>query len=318
MADGNSCLFNLPYPRRAIICGCPSQVPRPVPLTELVSSLIPAAVKECRFPPASMIGPDSQSEPVTVKRQSSSFFFLLSSLGLAHHSPLLPNFNTWLDTATSLMSYCSHWTSLFYLPCQFLTPLLFKYVFLHSHLKASDFNKTIKKENRFCFGFHSVCSGCATFLDRRHQLKRDGQISQLYLSWQTCCCCCFCLSFLTNRQCLFPVTMTTIFFGHPLALQQAVNTTLTYYHLIKLIRWVSHPNCHLLEFITLTTCTALVQYLLLVLPWSPKSFKENIWFLSCFLLINFLLTFCLLVKKKKKLEWKWGILAATRLKIVGC
>lgn len=50
-ADGNWRLFNLLYFSCAIICSYHSQMPHRVLLTEFVSSLIPAALKECCFLP---------------------------------------------------------------------------------------------------------------------------------------------------------------------------------------------------------------------------------------------------------------------------
>lgn len=128
------------------------------------------------FSPPWMIGPDSQSEPVTVKRQSGVFF--PPSARAQHIAHLrLPSLSTWLNIVTSLMNYGplslsqSHLLSLLLLSVSL--PLLFRYAFyavlLHSRLKASDFNKTIKKESRFysvlCVSLVTWFSSCCTIND---------------------------------------------------------------------------------------------------------------------------------------------------------
>lgn len=117
-----------------------------------------------------MIGPDSQSEPVTVKRQSEVFF--PPSARAQHIAHLrLPSLSTWLNIVTSLMNYgplsLSQSRLLSLLLLSVSLPLLFRYVFyavlLHSRLKASDFNKTIKKESRF---YSVLCVSLVTWFSR--------------------------------------------------------------------------------------------------------------------------------------------------------
>lgn len=105
-ADGNSWLFNLLYPSCAIICGYPSQVPHHVPLTEFVSSLIPAAVEECCFsPPGWLVLTVRASQ--WLLRDNQGFFFspLIWAQHIAHLC--LPSLSAWLNIVTYLMNYVS-------------------------------------------------------------------------------------------------------------------------------------------------------------------------------------------------------------------
>lgn len=168
-ADGKCRLFNLLYFSCAIICGCPLQMPHHVPLTEFVSSLIPAAVEECCFSLPWMIGPDSESEPVTVKRSSRIFFFslypvLVWAQHIGHLS--LPSLSTWLNIVTSLMncgslsvSHSNLLSSCLSRSCQFYS-LCFSNMFLHSPaanpFKGQWFLQDNKKGKQVLFGFSCV------------------------------------------------------------------------------------------------------------------------------------------------------------------
>ncbi len=158
-ADGNSRLFNLLVP---LSCGCPSQVPHHVPL-RVCQFINPSCRRRMPFssPPGWLVLTVRASQWL-LKDNQGFLFFLIWAQHITHLS--LPSLSTWLNIVTSLMNYVSlsvshsHLSSLLLLSA--LLPLLFQYVFytvlLHSRLKASDFNKTIKKENRFYLVPH-VC-----------------------------------------------------------------------------------------------------------------------------------------------------------------
>lgn len=94
------------------------------------------------------MGPDSQSQSVLRDNQGFSFF-PIQPQHIAHLS--LPSLSTWLNIVTSLMNYVSLSVSLLFLSVSlpWLSQYVFYTVLLQSYLKASDFNKTIKKGNIF-------------------------------------------------------------------------------------------------------------------------------------------------------------------------
>lgn len=124
--------FNLLYPPFAIICGCPLQVPHYVPLTEFVSSLIPAAVEECCFSPpgwlvltvraSQWLSGDNQGPPILIWAQN-----------ITHLS--LPSLSTRLNIVTSLMNNVSlseSYSHILSLSCLSVSLPLPLNMFLHS------------------------------------------------------------------------------------------------------------------------------------------------------------------------------------------
>lgn len=98
------------YSSCAIICGCPSQVPHRVPLTEFVSSLIPAAVEECCFsPPGWLVLTVRASQWLLKDNQGFGLSQNSNVLIWAQHITylFLPSLSTWLNIVTSLMNYVS-------------------------------------------------------------------------------------------------------------------------------------------------------------------------------------------------------------------
>ncbi len=151
-ADGNSWLFNLLYPLLCHYLWLPLQGAPSCASNRLCQFINRSSSRRMLFFSPWMIGPDSLGDPVTLKRQSRIFFF--PHLNWAHHSPVPAKFKyTIHHRETHLLSL---------LLSSVEPPLLFKYVFytvlLHSHLKASDFNKAIKKGKESLFGFLCVFS----------------------------------------------------------------------------------------------------------------------------------------------------------------
>lgn len=165
-ADGNSWLFNLLYRSCAIICSCLSQVPHHVPLTEFVSPLIPAAAEECCLSPPGWSALTVRASQWLLRDNQGFSFFLVRP---QHNRSPLPakckymtqhcDISNELCISLCVSLVCLSCSCLFYSVCfsnMFFFLCFFHTIQLHSHLKDGDFNKIIKKGNRFFLVSH-VC-----------------------------------------------------------------------------------------------------------------------------------------------------------------
>lgn len=143
LIEGNLSLFNLPT---SLLCHYLQLALTVVPLTEFVSSLIQLPQKNAScLPPEWWLLTSRASQWQFRDDQGFSFFPLIRPQHIAYLS--LPSLSTWLNIVTALMNYVSPSESHSFILVSF-TPSAFQMCIrqLQGHLKANDFNKTIKRE----------------------------------------------------------------------------------------------------------------------------------------------------------------------------
>lgn len=174
LIDGNLSLFNLPT---SLLC---HYLQLALTVAQFVSSLIQLLQKNVScLSPEWWLLTSRASQWQFRDNQGFSFFPLIWPQHIAYLS--LPSLSTWLNIVTALMNYVSPSESHSFILVSF-TPSSFQMCIcqLQGHLKANDFNKTIKKGNRFYFSFPCVpvitrFSGFSMLLDKI-DIKRNTPV----------------------------------------------------------------------------------------------------------------------------------------------